>query len=184
MIRIKLIFATLMVAMTLSANNMIRYKYQQVGNVKVFYREAGDPQKPTILLLHGFPSSSVQFRELIPELMDDYHLIAPDMPSFGQTQAPVKPFYEYSFDNIGRTMDAFVDSIGLRHFTMYIFDYGAPVGMRLALWHPERIDAIISQNGNCYQEGLGPKWAARAEYWAHPTPELRKQYAAAYDLRP
>ncbi|MDD4417003.1 MAG: hypothetical protein PHI70_09510 [Proteiniphilum sp.] len=98
MIRIKLIFATLMVAMTLSANNMIRYKYQQVGNVKVFYREAGDPQKPTILLLHGFPSSSVQFRELIPELMDDYHLIAPAMPSFGQTQAPVKPFYEYSFE--------------------------------------------------------------------------------------
>ncbi len=160
----------------------ISYRYQKVDNVNVFYREAGDPQKPAILLLHGFPSSSVQFRELIPELMDDYHLIAPDMPGFGQTDAPVKPFYEYTFDNLAKTIDAFVDSIGIKHFAMYIFDYGAPVGMRIAIWHPERIDAIISQNGNIYKEGLGKKWEARSEYWAHPTPELRKQYSSAYAL--
>lgn len=185
-----LIFSLIM-TMTSVANNKpdsrqegvgVSYHFQQVGNVNVFYREAGDPSKPTILLLHGFPSSSVQFRELMPELMDDYHLIAPDMPGFGQTDAPVKPFYAYTFDNLAKTMDAFIDSLGLKHFVMYIFDYGAPVGMRLAMWHPERIDAIVSQNGNCYQEGLGPKWAARAEYWAHPTPELRKQYASAYAL--
>ncbi len=158
----------------------ISYHRRQVGGVNVFYREAGDPEKPTLLLLHGFPSSSVQFRELMPELMDEYHLIAPDMPGFGQTDAPVKPFYDYTFDNLARTIDAFTDSLGLKHFALYIFDYGAPVGMRLAMWHPERIDAIISQNGNVYKEGLGKKWEARAEYWANPTPALRKQYASAY----
>ncbi len=178
---LSLVFMTV-TAINLNAQNMISYKFQQVDNVKVFYREAGDPKNPTILLLHGFPSSSVMFRELIPELMDEYHLIAPDMPSFGQTDAPVKPFYEYTFDNIAKTMDRFTELIGLSHFSMYIFDYGAPVGMRIAMWHPERIDAIISQNGNCYKEGLGKKWEARAEYWTHPTPELRKQYSSAYAL--
>lgn len=158
----------------------ISYHTLQVGNVNVFYREAGDPQKPTLLLLHGFPSSSVQFRELMPELMDAYHLIAPDMPAFGRTQAPAKPFYNYTFDNLARTIDRFTELLQLNHFAMYIFDYGAPVGMRLAMWHPERILAIISQNGNCYREGLGKKWEARAAYWAHPTPELREQYASAY----
>lgn len=161
---------------------MISYKHQQVGGVRVFYREAGEPSNPAILLLHGFPSSSVQFRELIPELMGDYHVIAPDMPGFGQTEAPAKPLYDYTFDNIAKTMDAFTESIGLRRFAMYIFDYGAPVGMRIAMRHPERIDAIISQNGNCYKEGLGKKWEARAEYWAHPTPGLRRQYSSAYAL--
>lgn len=174
--------AAAVAALNLSAKSMISYKYQQVGNVKVFYREAGDAGKPALLLLHGFPSSSVQFRELIPELMDDYHVVAPDMPGFGQTEAPVKPFYDYTFDNLAKTIDAFTDSIGLKRFAMYIFDYGAPVGMRIAMWHPQRVTAIISQNGNCYKEGLGKKWEARAEYWAHPTPELRKQYASAYDL--
>jgi pimeloyl-ACP methyl ester carboxylesterase len=171
-----------MATMSINSKVMVSYKFQQVDNVKVFYREAGDPKKPTLLLLHGFPSSSAMFRDLIPELMDDYHLIAPDMPSFGQTEAPVKPFYIYTFDNLAKTIDKFTERIGLQHFAMYIFDYGAPVGMRLAMWHPERIDAIISQNGNCYQEGLGPKWAARAEYWSNPTPELRKQYSVAYTL--
>lgn len=169
-----------MTATNLKHNDMIRCKFQQVGSVNVFYREAGDPQKPTILLLHGFPSSSVQFRELIPELMDSYHLIAPDMPGFGQTSAPAKPDYDYTFDNLALTIDSFIDSIGLKHFSMYIFDYGAPVGMRIAMRHPDRIDAIISQNGNCYKEGLGPKWSARAEYWKHPTPELRAKFSSAY----
>jgi pimeloyl-ACP methyl ester carboxylesterase len=170
------------IPMSINANNMIKYKYQQVENVKVFYREAGNPEKPTILLLHGFPSSSVMFRELMPELADKYHLIAPDMPGFGQTEAPDKPNFEYSFDNLARTIDKFTETIGLTKFSMYIFDYGAPVGMRIAMWHPERIQAIISQNGNCYKEGLGKKWEARNEYWKHPTAELRKQYAAAYSL--
>lgn len=159
---------------------MIQYKYLQVGDVKIFYREAGDPSRPAILLLHGFPSSSVQFRELMPELMDAYYLVAPDMPSFGQTEAPQKPLYEYTFDNLSRTIERFTELVGLKHFVMYIFDYGAPVGMRIAMRHPDRIDAIVSQNGNCYKEGLGKKWAARAEYWAHPTPALRRQYASAY----
>ncbi len=180
----KIIATILLFIATINVNskNMVSYKYQQVDNVKVFYREAGDPKKPTLLLLHGFPSSSFMFRDLIPELMDEYHLIAPDMPSFGQTDAPAKPIYNYTFENLAKTIDKFTELIGLKHFSMYIFDYGAPVGMRIAMWHPDRIEAIISQNGNCYQEGLGPKWAARAEYWANPTPELRKQYSTAYAL--
>ena len=122
------------------------------------------------------------FRDLMPELADKYHLIAPDMPSFGQTECPSREKQTYTFDYLARVMDAFTEAIGLEHFAMYIFDYGAPVGMRLALWHPERIDAIISQNGNCYEEGLGKKWEARKEYWAHPTPELRNQYESAFAL--
>lgn len=160
----------------------MKYQYTAVENCKVFYREAGNPENPTILLLHGFPSASHMFRDLMPELADKYHLIAPDMPSFGQTVCPSREGQSYTFDYLAHVMDAFTESIGLEHFAMYIFDYGAPVGMRLALWHPERIDAIISQNGNCYEEGLGKKWEARKEYWAHPTPELRKQYESVFAL--
>ncbi|MBQ9186050.1 MAG: alpha/beta hydrolase [Bacteroidales bacterium] len=160
----------------------MKYQFTTVDNCKVFYREAGNPENPTILLLHGFPSASHMFRDLIPELADQYHLIAPDMPSFGQTECPSRECQSYSFDYLAHVMDAFMEAVGLEHFAMYIFDYGAPVGMRLALWHPERIDAIISQNGNCYEEGLGKKWEARKAYWAHPTPELRKQYESAFAL--
>ena len=158
----------------------MKYQFITVENCKVFYREAGNPENPTILLLHGFPSASHMFRDLMPELADEYHLIAPDIPSFGQTECPSRECQAYSFDYLAHVMDAFTEAIGLEHFSMYIFDYGAPVGMRLALWHPERIDAIISQNGNCYEEGLGKKWEARKAYWAHPTPELRKQYESAF----
>ena len=160
----------------------MKYQFTTVDNCKVFYREAGNPENPTILLLHGFPSASHMFRDLIPELADQYHLIAPDMPSFGQTVCPSRECQSYSFDYLAHVMDAFMEAVGLEHFAMYIFDYGAPVGMRLTLWHPERIDAIISQNGNCYEEGLGKKWEARKAYWAHPTPELRKQYESAFAL--
>ena len=160
----------------------MKYQFTTVNNCKVFYREAGNPENPTILLLHGFPSASHMFRDLMPELAGKYHLIAPDMPSFGQTDCLSRECQVYTFDYLARVMDAFTEAIGLEHFAMYIFDYGAPVGMRLALWHPERIDAIISQNGNCYEEGLGKKWEARKEYWAHPTPELRKQYESAFAL--
>lgn len=160
----------------------MKYLYIVVENCKVFYREAGNPENPTLLLLHGFPTASHMFRELMPELAEKYHLIAPDMPSFGQTESPSRKSQSYTFGYLAHVMDAFTEAIGLKHFAMYIFDYGAPVGMRLALWHPERIDAIISQNGNCYEEGLGKKWEARKEYWAHPTPDLRKQYESAFAL--
>jgi pimeloyl-ACP methyl ester carboxylesterase len=160
----------------------MKYQFLSVDNCKIFYREAGNPENPTILLLHGFPSASHMFRDLMPELADKYHLIAPDMPSFGQTVCPSREGQSYTFDYLAHVMDVFTEAIGLEHFAMYIFDYGAPVGMRLALWHPERIDAIISQNGNCYEAGLGKKWEARKEYWAHPTPELRKQYESAFAL--
>ena len=136
------------------SNSMIQYKKIQVENCKVFYREAGDASKPTILLMHGFPSSSHMFRELMPELMDEYHLVAPDFPSFGQTESPIREEFEYSFDHLAKIVDKFTEAIGLTKFAMYVFDYGAPIGYRLAMWHPERITAIISQNGNMYEEGL------------------------------
>ena len=161
---------------------MVTYRHIQIEDCKVFYREAGNPENPTLLLLHGFPSSCHMFRELIPEMEDKFHLIAPDFPGFGQTESPSRSAFTYSFNHLARIVDKFTEAMGLEHFAMYIFDYGAPIGMRLAIWHPERIDAIISQNGNCYEEGLGKKWEARKAYWAHPTPELRDQYASAYAL--
>ena len=186
----KIVFTLLAAAMLLGCARQtkeqeymkVTYHQIEVDNCMVFYREAGDPSKPTILLLHGFPSASHMFRDLMPLLADEYHLIAPDMPSFGQTISPSRAKQTYSFDYLARTMDHFTEALGLEHFSMYIFDYGAPVGLRLAMWHPERVTAIISQNGNCYEEGLGKKWEARKEYWAHPTPELRAQYASAYAL--
>ena len=160
----------------------VTYHQVAVDNCTIIYREAGDQSKPTILLLHGFPSASHMFRDLMPLLADEYHLIAPDMPSFGQTVSPSRTEQTYSFDYLAHTMDHFTEALGLEQFAMYIFDYGASVGLRLAMWHPERVTAIISQNGNCYEEGLGKKWEARKEYWAHPTPEQRAQYASAYAL--
>lgn len=159
-----------------------QYKYIQVEDCKVFYREAGDPTHPTLLLLHGFPSSSHMFRELIPALADRYHLVAPDFPAFGQTESPSREAFTYSFDHITHIIERFTEALGLTQYALYVFDYGAPIGFRLAMWHPERITAIISQNGNMYDEGLGPKWEARRAYWAHPTPALRQQFAMAYAL--
>lgn len=127
---------------------MITYHKLKVEDCNVFYREAGNPENPAILLLHGFPSSSHMFRELMPELADKYHLIAPDFPAFGQTEAPSREVFEYSFDHLARIVDKFTEQMSLAKFAMYVFDYGAPIGYRLAMWHPERITAIISQNGN------------------------------------
>lgn len=158
----------------------VTYHKQQVGNVEVFYRVAGNPSKPALVLFHGFPSASHQFRELIPELQKDFYVIAPDYPGFGQSSVPSREEFTYTFDNIAHVMDAFIDSIGLKRFAMFVFDYGAPIGFRIATWHPERITAIVSQNGNVYNEGLGKKWEARAEYWANPTKELREQYKVAF----
>lgn len=126
----------------------IRYRTQQVDDVKVFYRESGPSDAPVLLLLHGFPSASHMFRDLIPQLADRYRVIAPDLPGFGQTDAPPRGEFTYSFDALAKVIGGFVDAIGLRRYAIYIFDYGAPVGLRLAIENPERITAIISQNGN------------------------------------
>src|SRR6201985_1430720 len=153
-----------------------------VGNVDVFYREAGPKDAPAILLLHGYPTSSHMFRDLIPRLADRFHLIAPDLPGFGQTKAPPRGAFDYTFDNLAKVMDGFVQAIGLQRYAIYIFDYGAPTGLRLAYDHPERVTALISQNGNAYEEGLGPMWALFQHYWSNPTPENRA--ACAVTLTP
>ncbi|KAG7388093.1 hypothetical protein PHYPSEUDO_013053 [Phytophthora pseudosyringae] len=149
-------------------------KFAHADGVDVFYREAGDRTLPTLLLLHGYPTSSLQFRELIPLLADKYHIIAPDFPSFGFTQVPTGRNYVYTFDNLGKTLVAFVDELQLKKYALYIFDYGAPVGLRLALAYPERVTGLVSQNGNAYEEGLGDAWDPVRAFWADPSPANRK----------
>ena len=141
--------------------------------VKVFYREAGDPNAPVVLLLHGFPTSSFMFRELIPRLADRYRVIAPDLPGFGFTEVPVERKYKYSFESLAVTIDAFTRALGLNRYAIYVFDYGAPTGLRLAMAHPERVTAIVSQNGNAYEDGLGDAWAPIRKYWSEPNAENR-----------
>ncbi|WP_261305007.1 alpha/beta fold hydrolase [Paenibacillus andongensis] len=160
---------------------MTTYHYLEVEGLSVFYREAGDPNKPVILLLHGFPTSSHMFRDLIPILEKDYHVIAPDYPGFGQTTSPDRSTFFYTFEHLTEIIEAFVDRLGLTKYALYVFDYGAPIGFRLAMNHPDRVTAIISQNGNIYSEGLGKKWAARAEYWNNPTQEKRESYRTAFE---
>src|SRR5579864_249483 len=148
---------------------VIHYRTTKVGLYQVFYREAGDPHAPTLLLLHGFPTSSHMFRELIPLLADRYHIVAPDLPGFGFSEAPPRGGFRYSFDNLTKVIDGFTEVVGLKRYAIYVFDYGAPVGFRLALAHPERITAIISQNGNAYEEGLSQGWNPIQKYWKEPT---------------
>lgn len=152
----------------------IAYKYADADGLRVFYREAGAADAPVLLLLHGFPSSSHQFRELIPLLAHKYRIIAPDLPGFGFTEVPTARDYVYTFDALGKTLEAFVDALGLTRYALYVFDYGAPAGLRLALAHPERVSALISQNGNAYLEGLGDAWAPIRQYWAEPTAQNRQ----------
>lgn len=142
--------------------------------VDVFYREAGPKDAPVMLLLHGFPSSSHMFRDLIPLLATKYRVIAPDLPGFGFTTVPAERNYVYTFDNLARTMEAFVDALELKKYAIYVFDYGAPTGFRLAAAHPERVTALVSQNGNAYLEGLGDAWAPIRKYWAEPNAENRE----------
>jgi pimeloyl-ACP methyl ester carboxylesterase len=142
------------------------------GN-KVFYREAGPKNAPNILLLHGFPTSSHMFRNLIPGLSERYHVIAPDLPGFGFSDAPDRKRFRYTFENLAKVIGSFVEAIGLEQFAIYVFDYGAPVGFRLALAHPERITAIISQNGNAYEEGLSQGWNPIQRYWKEPSSDNR-----------
>src|SRR5215469_4380541 len=146
----------------------------EVDGVRLFYRTAGDATSPVVLLLHGFPASSFMFRDLIPRLADQYRVIAPDLPAFGFTEIPEARKYTFSFDALARTMGAFTDALGLKCFAIYVFDYGAPTGFRLAMAHPERVTAIISQNGNAYQEGLGDAWGPIRKYWSEPTSENRE----------
>ncbi|MFT8317570.1 MAG: alpha/beta hydrolase [Sporolactobacillus sp.] len=152
----------------------ITYYTRTADDVKIFYREAGPQDAPNILLLHGFPTSSHMFRELIPELADQYHVIAPDFPGFGNTVAPSRDTFDYTFDHLARVIDAFTERLHLDRYAMYVFDYGAPVGYRLAVAHPERITAIISQNGNAYEEGFGDTWGAWKNYWAVPSKANRE----------
>ncbi len=147
----------------------VHYRYKQTGDVNVFYREAGDPASPVLLMLHGFAGSSFMFRDLIAQLADRYHLIAPDLPAFGFTEAPARGEYAYTFDQLAETIDRFTQELGLDSYALMVHDYGAPVGWRLALSHPQRVTAIISQNGNAYEEGLGEAWAPIQRYWADPT---------------
>ena len=157
----------------------IRYTFADVDGVRVFYREAGEPAKPTLLLLHGFPSSSHQFRQLIPLLSAHFHIIAPDLPGFGFTEVPAERKYAYTFDALAETLGHFVETLGLKRYAMYVFDYGAPTGLRLAVKYPERMTALISQNGNAYLEGLGDAWAPIRAYWAEPSAENRQVIADA-----
>jgi pimeloyl-ACP methyl ester carboxylesterase len=151
----------------------VSIKRIEADGVEVFYREAGAPDAPVVLLLHGFPSSSHQYRHLIPRLADRYRVIAPDLPGFGFTEVPAARSYRYSFEALTQTIAAFVDRLQLQRYALYVFDYGAPVGLRLALKHPERVSALVSQNGNAYEEGLGDAWAPIRQYWAEPTDEHR-----------
>ncbi|WP_313169997.1 alpha/beta fold hydrolase [Massilia oculi] len=150
----------------------VRYDTVQVKGVDVFYREAGPKDAPAVLLLHGFGASSHMFRDLIPQLASGYRVIAPDLPGFGLTRADKS--FKYTFDNLADVIDAFTTARGLQRYAIYVFDYGAPVGWRLAVRHPEKITAIVSQNGNAYEEGLSPGWAPMRAAWADPTPANRE----------
>jgi pimeloyl-ACP methyl ester carboxylesterase len=152
---------------------MVSYQHATVDGNKIFYREAGSKTAPTVLLLHGFPTSSHMFRDLIPALADRYHVVAPDLPGFGFSDAPDRKQSHYTFDHFAKVIDGFTQAITLDRYAIYVFDYGAPVGFRLALAHPERITAIISQNGNAYEEGLSQGWNPIQKYWKEPTAENR-----------
>ena len=154
------------------------YRTVSVDGLKVFYREAGNPQSPAVLLLHGFPTSSHMYRELIPALADRYHVVAPDLPGFGFTEAPDRKTFKYTFDHLAEVIERFTEVLGLSRYALYVFDYGAPVGFRLALRHPERVTALISQNGNAYEEGLSEGWNPIQAYWKDPSPENRSALRA------
>jgi len=146
----------------------VRFNTADVDGLKIFYREAGDRSRPTVLLLHGFPSASHMFRDLIPELADDFHVVAPDLPGFGMTEQPARDTFAYTFDNIAKVVERFTEVIGLDKFAIYVFDYGAPVGFRLAVSNPDRVTAIVTQNGNTYLEGVSDAFAPIQAYWNEP----------------
>jgi pimeloyl-ACP methyl ester carboxylesterase len=157
----------------------VSYHTKKVGDVEVFYREAGQADAPVILLLHGFPTAGHMFRDLIPQLSVHYRVIAPDLPGFGNTKSPPRGQFDYTFDNLARIIWDFIEALELDRYVLYVFDYGAPTGFRLALAHPERVAAIISQNGNAYLEGLSDAWGPWQTYWREPTPEHREACRAS-----
>ena len=152
----------------------VQYRRANADGFNIFYREAGSAGKPKLLLLHGYPSSSHMFRDLIPLLSDRFHIIAPDLPGFGQSDMPSRDQFSYTFDNIANVIDRFTEIVGFDRFAVYVFDYGAPTGFRLAVKHPERITAIISQNGNAYVEGLSEGWNPIQAYWQDPSATNRE----------
>ena len=152
----------------------IKYRSADVDGLKVFYREAGAADAPALLLLHGFPSASHMFRDLIPLLADRFHIVAPDLPGFGQSDMPARSKFAYTFDHVADVIDRFTEVVGLERFAVYVFDYGAPTGFRIAVKHPDRITAIISQNGNAYEEGLSEGWNPVQTYWKEPSKANRE----------
>jgi pimeloyl-ACP methyl ester carboxylesterase len=151
----------------------LSFRHVDVDGLDIFYREAGSPEAPALLLLHGFPSASHMFRDLIPLLADSFRIVAPDLPGFGQSAMPARETFAYTFDNLAYVIGRFTRLVGLGRFAIYVFDYGAPVGFRLAMRDPDRISAIISQNGNAYEEGLSEGWAPLRAYWRDPSPANR-----------
>lgn len=161
----------------------IEYKKQSVDGIGIFYREAGRKDRPTIVLLHGFPSSSHMFRDLIPKLAGQYHVVAADMPGYGYSDQPSLDKFPYTFDAVATLMDHFLDSVGVSKYSIYIQDYGAPVGFKLLLKHPDRIQAIISQSGNAYEEGLSSFWAESiVPYWKSKNPETEKKVRGLFTI--
>jgi pimeloyl-ACP methyl ester carboxylesterase len=152
----------------------VAYRKVDVDGINVFYREAGPKEAPAILLLHGFPTAGHMSRDLIPQLADRFRVVAPDLPAFGQSDMPARGTFAYTFENIANVIDRFTEVIGLSRFAMYVFDYGAPVGFRLAVRHPDRRTAIISQNGNAYEEGLSDGWNPIRAYWQEPSQANRE----------
>src|ERR1700735_5085545 len=150
------------------------YNTVRINDLDVFYREAGPQDAPTILLLHGFPTSSNMFRNLIPRLAGSFHVVAPDYPGFGQSSMPGHNEFDYSFENLTNVVEKLVEQLGLTRYSMYVMDYGAPIGYRLALRHPDHVQALIVQNGNAYDEGLLKFWDPIKKYWNDPTPENRE----------
>jgi len=160
----------------------VHYRAATIDGVKIFYREAGPADGPVVLLLHGFPTSSHMFRNLIPLLADGYHVIAPDYPGFGQSEAPDPQKFAYTFGHLAEIVDALVAQLGAKSYAMYVMDYGAPVGYRLAVKHPERVTALIVQNGNAYVEGLREFWDPIKAYWADPSKQRREALAGLLTL--